>query len=183
MKVLSESNKDTAIIMGDYASSLVYSSSENDNLVIESNESLDIITRMITKEKLIYNKEFGGGDCSGRVKIFSENHDTLFIEKYECGDYGFGNIQYMKESDSLTFVRFYKYEWDIKDKKTIFKISEQIYNFGNLTLFERRKVVEPWTDYSLMNIPYSTSTFSRIEKNNEFKKKIIELKTLKKLED
>jgi hypothetical protein len=181
--ILSESTKDTTTIEGDFSNSIVYSSSDNNNLLIESNDYLDITTRLMTKENQIYDKEFGGGDCDGRVRIFAENSDTLFIKKLDCGDYGFGNTQFFKKCDSLIFVRYYKYDWDIKDKKMVFNISEQIYNFENQTLFERRKVVEPWIEYSLNDIPFSTSTFSRTEKINEFRKEIIELKTLELLDN
>jgi hypothetical protein len=183
ISILSESIKDTSTIEGDFSSSIVYSSSDNNNLLMESNDYLDIITRLMTKENQIYDKEFGGGDCEGRVKIFAENSDTLFLEKTDCGDYGFGNTLFLKNCDSLIFVRYYKYDWDIKDKKMVFNISEKIYNFENQTLFERRKVVEPWIEYSLNDIPFSTSTFSRTEKNNEFSKEIIELKTFEILEN
>jgi len=180
---IADSKKDTLTFQSDYNSSLIFSSSDNDNLLIESETFLDTITRMKTQGKLIYEKEFGGGDCAGKVKIFNENEDTLFIKKISCGDYGFGNTQFLKRNDSIKVVRFYNYQWLVSENKTVFKISEQIYNFEKMTLIERQKIVEPWIEYSLKDIPFSTNTFSRTEKTKDFKKEIFELKKLIKLDD
>jgi hypothetical protein len=175
--------KDTLTFQSDYNSSLVFSSAENDNLLIESETFLDTIIRMRTQGKLIFEKEFGGGDCSGKVKIFYKNEDTLFIKKYNCGDYGFGNIQFLKKNDSILVARFYEYQWLVSENKTVFKINERLYNFGNITLMERQKIVEPWVEYSLKDIPFSTNTFSRTEKTKDFKKEIFEMRKLEKLEN
>ena len=175
--------KDTLKIQSEYDKSLIYSNPDNENLLIESETFLDTVARMKKQGKLIYEKEFGAGDCFGKVKIFNDNQDTLFIKKIDCGDYGFGNTQFLMENDSIKVARFYNYQFLVSENKTLFKIIEQIYNFEKMTLKERQKIVEPWTEYSLKDIPFSTSKFSRTEKEKKYRKEIIEFRKLKRLDN
>lgn len=147
-------------VMGDYEASLLYSSSDSDSLLLDNDDLENLISLFKMKGSRIQEKEYLGGDCSGKFTRFIYGGDTLTIDKYSYGDYGFGNSQYLTHEDSLKLVRKYKMEWSAKLDKIEFNVTEKIYKFSNgkVIISERMKIVNGWRDFDFVNIPFVTTT-------------------------
>jgi len=170
--------------MDDYEASFIYSSSDSDSLLLDNLDLKNLISLFKTKGSLIQDKEYSGGDCGGKFKRLLYNGDTLTIDKYGCGDYGFGNSQYLTNDDSLKLVRNYKMEWSAQPDRIEFTVTEKIYEFGvsKVTISERMKVINGWRNFDFSNVPFATSTSGGQIEYMELKKEQKELLNLDVLE-
>jgi hypothetical protein len=149
--------------MSDYEASFIYSSSDSDSLLIDIPEVGRIVASFKRQGTLIQNNDFSGGDCESKLRRLVYNRDTLTIEKYSCGDYGFGNSQYLTHDDSLKFVRLYTMKWLAESgEQTEYKVTEKVYTFGTgrVTINERTKMITGWRDFYLVDIPFEKTTSS-----------------------
>src|SRR5688500_10947890 len=96
-----DSVRTTKTAMDDYEASLIYSDSESDSLLLDNLDLRNLISLFKTKGSKVQDKEYQGGDCGGKFTRLTYKGDTLTIDKYSCGDYGFGNSQYLTNDDSL----------------------------------------------------------------------------------
>jgi len=146
--------------MDDYEASIIYSSGDSDSLLLDNQDIKNLISLFKTKGSLVQEKEYSGGDCGGKFKRLLYNGDTLTIDKYGCGDYGFGNSQYLTNDDSLKLVRNYEMEWSAQPDRIEFTVTEKIYEFGKgkVTIRERMKVTNGWRNFDFANIPFVTTT-------------------------
>ena len=144
-----------------YAESLIYRDANSDSLIIGSNDLIDLINSFKQTGKLITAKKYGGGDYSGKFRIFSEGSDTLIVDKNNSGEYGFGNAQYLIRKDSLKYVRKYRLESDYGYNKHLIK--ENIFKFynGRVVLLERSKTIVGLNDFRLDGIPLIDPLFSQ----------------------
>ena len=65
--------------------------------------------------------------------------DTLTIDKYDCGDYGFGNTLFITNADSLMYVREFSVEWSPDDDGNVFHVNENIFEFSTTGLVKRTR--------------------------------------------
>jgi hypothetical protein len=170
--------------MDDYEASLIYSNSDSDSLLLDDLDMKNLISLFKTKGSKIQDKEYAGGDCGGKFIRLIYAGDTLTIDKYSCGDYGFGNRQYLTSDDSLKLVRNYKMEWSAQTEKMEFTVTEKIYEFGigKATISERMKVIDGWRNFDFVNIPFVTTTSAGQTDYMDLKKEQKELLTHEVLE-
>lgn len=105
-------------------------------------------------------QEHGGGDCYGAYSIFNNQNlkQEIVLDKYDCGDYGFANRQFLLTGDSIGRVRTYKFEYfGVEAEKTKFKVAENIYYFsGDKVLIKNRsKYTTDFSDTLLNNLKFS----------------------------
>jgi len=145
--------------------------------LLADNDDLVMYSKFSTNGTNIREKEYGGGDCGGKFKQIVLETDTLTIDKYDCGDYGFGNTEYIKDGDSLRYVRKYKMEWSPDDKGNEFKVSETIYEFSTIGLTKRTraKSIKGWSEFRINEENFEESRISGQLEYNELKKELKDL--------
>lgn len=156
-----------------YDQTLKYRDLESDSLSADKIDQLKF-AEFSTKGTKIKEKEYGGGDCESKFKRLVLGNDTLTVDKYDCGDYGFGNTEFITSGDSLQYVREYKIEWSPDDKGNQFRASETTYEFSTNRLLKRTraKFVEKWKDFRITEIPFEGSRLRGQDEYNQFKKEL-----------
>jgi hypothetical protein len=116
----------------DYSASAIYRSLDSDSLLTDKGEIDSLLSIFLRTGKQIKRKEYGGGDCEGAYRTFSikDDNSILTIDKYDCGDFGFGNSQYLTKNDSVLLTREFKVEWY---NRTVYTVTERIIKFDNAT--------------------------------------------------
>jgi len=111
----------------DYSTSTVYRALDSDSLLIDKG-TIDSVVSLFKGGQLLRKHEYGGGDCDGAYRTFKIQGDSsiLTIDKYDCGDYGFGNNQYLTRNARILLVREFKVEWGNVDK---YHVTERIIEF------------------------------------------------------
>lgn len=158
----------------DYVASTIYRSLDSDSLLIDKKTVDEFLLNFIINGKLIRKHEYGGRDCDSAYKTYKLDNNTsiLTIDKYDCGDYGFGNSQYLTSGDSITYVREFAVEWDATNDKTSYKVTERLIKFknGRTQLKERQKSIDRLTDLRFGNLQFrdieqlTNDEYSRIRK-------------------
>jgi hypothetical protein len=132
---------------------------DSDSLGGDTRDMLDFLPFQ-EKGTKVKEKEYAGGDCSGKFKQIALGTDTLTIDKHDCGEYGFGNTQFITTGDSLRYVRKYTIEWSPDDKGNEFIVSETIYEFRASGVLKktREKSIE-----TLKNARFNERSFRETE--------------------
>jgi len=116
------------------------------------------LLNFIANGQLLRRHEYGGGDCDGAYRTYNlkNSKSILTIDKYDCGDYGFGNNQYLTKKDSVTNVREFSVEWDVSDGNTLYIVTERMIKFknGKTILKERQKSITRLADLKFGNVPF-----------------------------
>jgi hypothetical protein len=169
-------------IVNEYELASIYRDLDSDSLLAD-NDDLLRLNEFLTKGTKIKEKEYGGGDCGGKFKQLSFKTDTLTVDKYDCGDYGFGNTEFITRGDSLRFVREFKMEWLVDSTGSKFNVSETIYYFSSLrsTRRTRTRSVPGWKDFSIRNTDFEEGQLQGQKEYNEFKKELKDLALKEKL--
>ena len=78
-------------------------------------------------------REYGGGDCFGRYKIFSSADKTIVLNSSNCGEYGNEESIYILESNEILFVKQRSREWRIEletdSASAEYIVNESVYDF------------------------------------------------------
>jgi len=139
---------------------------EIDNFKIQSPLPVidSLATAMANDEALSVDikKDFCWGDCCGIRKLIKIKNAELYIYKFSCGEYGFGNEQYYFEGKDLRVVRIFNNgiaEFPTDSTPTIHFTQENIYEFlpGAIRLHSR-SLRSSRQDYDLDTIPYRVFT-------------------------
>jgi hypothetical protein len=162
-----------------YDSLQIYSSVKSDSLFLDQEQMKSLIDSFRLHRSHLQTIQYGGGDCWGITNFFSLDLDTLIIDKYDCGDYGFGNNLFLISNDSIAMVRKYDFDWDPSDGNVNYNISEQIFLFNDMILLQRKKTIGSWKDFSLDNVPFIKSN---IYGTNDYNLFLEEVKNIKKRE-
>jgi hypothetical protein len=138
----------------DFASASIYAMLDSDSLLADKSELARFLP-FYRKGHPVETKYFDGGDCSDKLIRIALLSDTLVIHKYACGDYGFGNTEFVIHRDSLKYVRKYGMLWHGDDQGE-FLVSENIYEFSTaaLTKRSRKKPIEGWKDFQLNDLAF-----------------------------
>lgn len=160
-------------IENEYELASIYRDLDSDSLLADKDNSLRL-NEFLTKGTKTKENEYRGGDCSGKFKQLSFKTDTLTVDKYDCGDYGFGNTQFITKGDSLKFVREFKFEWLVDSTGSKFNVTENIYNFSNSQAIKRirTKEVNGWKDFRINNIEFKQSRLQGQKEYNDFKREL-----------
>jgi hypothetical protein len=139
-----------------YAAAYVYMDFDSDSLLLQNEDFDNLVPRFLAKGKPLKVGGYPGDDCSSKFRQFALNDSLLTVYKYNCGDYGFGNSQYLVGHDSIQKARIYEARWNVSSKKFELDITEQIYLWDDnqLTVRERHKVVHDYVDLDLRGIPF-----------------------------
>jgi hypothetical protein len=124
----------------DFASK--YRSLDTDHVLLYDSLSKVLIGKSLAEGTLVSQRKIEGGDCATIVKKFSmPDSSVLILEKYDCGDHGFGSSQYIKKGERLIFV----YEISINtllDSSQRYEVSEKAVKFKNSVVLIREGRVE-----------------------------------------
>ena len=126
-----------AVING-YEFASAYRELDSDSLVLRKADIVKF-SRFYTDGIKIRELEYGGGDCDGKFMQRILGTDTLTIDKYDCGDYGFGNTLFITNADSLRYVRKFSIEWSPDDDGNVFHVNENIFEFSTAGLVKRTR--------------------------------------------
>jgi hypothetical protein len=109
----------------------------------------------------------------------------LTIDKHDCGDYGFGNSEFITEGDSLRYARKYKMEWSPDDKGNQFNVSETIYEFSNDSVIKRtrEKSTKGWKDYTINDLTFEETRLPAQGEYIELKNQLRNLTLKEKLNE
>jgi hypothetical protein len=170
------------VVVNEYELALIYRDLDSDSLLADKDDQLKLL-KFLTKGIKIKEKEYGSGDCEGKFKQLALHEDTLTIDKYDCGDYGFGNTEFILDSDSLKYVREFKIEWSPDDKENELSVSETTYEFtsSNLKKRTRTKSIKGWKDFRIDDVNFEESTLPGHEEYNKFKKELKNITLKEKL--
>ena len=140
--------------MNEYETS--YRSLDSDSLEIQDEEFNKTIAHFRASGRKIKEMKYGGGDCWGKFVQIVMGSDTVTIDKYDCGDYGFGNSQFIVHNDSLTKIREFRMEWSPDGNGYAFNVMEQILEFDpdHLTTKNRVGSTEGWEDFRFLGTPF-----------------------------
>lgn len=122
-----------------------YRSLDSDSLSTNDRTSDSILVVFIQNGEMTEKKSYSGGDCEGLYKVYStkDKNFTLIVDKFDCGDYGFSNNQYLTNRDSIVFFREFIVNWYNRE---IYDATERIITFNNgKTLIKERSV--PISEY------------------------------------
>lgn len=141
-----------------YSAAYVYMDLDSDSLLLQNEDFDNIVPRFLREGKILKEEEYPGDDCSSKCRIFGLNDNLLTIYKYDCGEYGFGNSQYLVRHDSIQKLRNYRTTWNITSKEFELDLTEQIYFWDGkqFTVRERHKVVHDYLDLDLRGIPFKS---------------------------
>jgi hypothetical protein len=178
---ISESTRQNDVV-NEYELASIYRDVDSDSLLAASADKSKLAD-FITNGTKIEEKEYGGGDCDGKFKRFVLDEDTLTIDKYDCGDYGFGNTGFVSNHDSLRYVREYKIEWFPGDEENEYNVSETIYEFtaNKLTKRTRTKSIKDWKDFKIDDMNFAESRLPAQDECSKFKKALRDLSLKDKL--
>lgn len=121
-----------------YEFASAYRELDSDSLLLGKGDIVEF-SRFYTNGIKIREQEYGGGDCDGKFMLQVLGADTLTIEKYDCGDYGFGNTLFITNADSLMYVREFSVEWSPDDDGNVFHVNENIFEFSTTGLVKRTR--------------------------------------------
>jgi len=171
-------------IINEYELASVYRDLDSDSLLVDNDELLEL-DEFLTKGTKIREMEYGGGDCSGKFKQLSFEMDTLTVDKYDCGDYGFGNTEFVTKGDSLRLVREFRMEWLVDSTGSKFNVSEAIYDFSSLrsTKRTRTKSVQGWKDFRISDTDFDERRLHGQKEYLELKKELKDLAMKEKLSE
>lgn len=171
-------------VTDEYELASIYRDLESDSLLVSKTDEKKF-TELLTKGRKIKEQEYGGGDCEGKFKQLTGENDTLTIDKFDCGDYGFGNSQFIVHNDSLRYVREYKMEWSPDDKGNEFNVSETTYEFSTKGVLKRArtKFINGLSKFRINEIDFEESRLPGQVEYNEFKKKLKGLALKEKLSE
>ncbi len=167
----SDSRTVTTNEVNTYSAAYVYMDFDSDSLLLQNEDFDDLVPRFLAKGKPLKVGGYPGDDCSSKFRQFALNDSLLTIYKYNCGDYGFGNSQYLVGHDSIQKARIYEARWNVGSKEFELNITEQLYLWdGNrLTVRERHKVVHDYVDLDLHGIPFKSKIVEAKKYNNLLK--------------
>lgn len=171
-------------IENEYELASIYRDLDSDSLLADEDNKLRL-NEFLTKGTKTKEKEYGGVDCDGKFKQLSFKTDTLTVDKYDCGDHGFGNTQFITMGDSLKFVREFKFEWLADSTGSKFNVTENIYDFsvsGSIKRI-RAKEVQGWKDFRISNIDFEQSRLQGQKEYNDFKRELKNLALKEKLSE
>lgn len=104
------------------------------------------------------------GDCAGHYHRYTAASDQtdIIYNRYECGEYGFGERYYFLKNNKLIALREYSFEWQgavAADQKK-FLASEKLYYFrpDSLTLLSREKYAPSFSDSTVTMLDYRRET-------------------------
>ncbi len=169
-------------IENEYELASIYRDLDSDSLLADEDNKLRL-NEFLTKGTKTKEKVYGGGDCGGKFKQLSFKTDMLTVDKYDCGDYGFGNTQFITKGDSLKFVREFKFEWLVDNTGSKFNVTENIYDFSGSIKRIRTKEVQGWRDFRISNIDFGQSRLQGQKEYNDFKKELKNLSLKEKLSE
>jgi hypothetical protein len=154
-----------------YTAAYVYMDVDSDSLLLQNENFDNLVPLFLSEGKLLSEGEYPGDDCSSKHRQFGLMDRLLTIYKYTCGEYGFGNSQYLLRNDSIQKARIYQARWNVSSKEFEMDITEQIYFWdGNrFTVRERHKVVHDYVDLDLRGIPFKSKIVEAKEYNDFMK--------------
>lgn len=160
-------------IENEYELASIYRDLDSDSLLADKDNQLRL-NAFLTKGIKTKEKEYGGGDCDGKFKQLSFGTDTLTVDKYDCGDYGFGNTQFITKGDSLKFVREFKFDWLVDSTGSKFNVTENVYDFSGSEVIKRirTKQANGWKDFRISNIEFEQSRLQGQKEYNDFKREL-----------
>lgn len=147
-----------------------YRSLDSDSLSTNDGTSDSIMVAFIQNGEMTERKLYNGGDCQGLYKFYSINDGifTLIVDKFDCGDYGFGNNQYLTNRDSIIFFREFEVNWYNRE---IYDVTERIITFENgKTLVKERSV--PISEYIVLEFKTQDAFKDSLVANDIFYKKL-----------
>jgi hypothetical protein len=179
-----DSSSTVANAGNDYELASINRTLDSDSL-LASKDVVMKFSEFLKKGTKFKENEYGGGDCYGKFKQIDLGVATLTIDKYDCGDYGFGNTEFITDGDSLRYVRQFKIEWSPGDKGNEFKVSETIYEFSTRGISKktRAKSIEEWKDFRINDGKFEESSNSGQSEYNELKKELRDLALKEKLDE
>ena len=128
---LSKENKDTLPLKTNLPNTR-----KHDNV----NCSLYINNIAINNMKIDSTNEYGGGDCWGNIKLYSNDSIRLGLDSMNCGDYGYHYTQYYFNNNySLQKISRLELEtiFNTEIKKNSYKLTETVFNFKTKTIKTR----------------------------------------------
>jgi hypothetical protein len=163
-------------VVNEYELAWEYQNLDSDSLLVDKADFVKFLV-FLKKGTRIKEMEYEGGDCGGKFRQMVLQTDTLTIDKYGCGDYGFGNTEFITEGDSLKYVREYRMDWSPDDHGNVFEVSESIYDFSTIgsTKRTRKKSTKGWKDFRINDRHFEETPLSGQSEYFEFKKELKEL--------
>ena len=162
----------------DYTASTIYRSLDSDSLLIDKETVDNFLLHFITNGQLLRRHEYGGGDCDGVYRTYNLDKNTIIltVDKYDCGDYGFGNNQYLTKNDSVILVREFTVDWDISDTKTPYRVTERMIKFtnGKTISKERQKSTDRLSDIGFSNLPFNNNENSQVDEYTRIRKELVD---------
>jgi hypothetical protein len=183
-KMTDSSSLQTPAVVNEYELASVYQNLDSDSLLVDKVDFVKFLG-FLKEGTRIKEMEYEGGDCGGKFRQMVLGGDTLTIDKYGCGDYGFGNTEFVTQGDSLRYVREYKMEWSPDDKGNVFDVSESVYEFSAIgsTKRTRTKSIKGWKDFRINDKDFEEIRLPGQSEYFEFKKELKELVVREKMEE
>jgi hypothetical protein len=125
------------------------------------------------------------GDCDGSYKMVTDNGSrlTLHIFKRDCGDYGFGNEQYLLKDDTIIFVSLFNISLTDDTTNQVFISEEYLYDLRKDPANEKMRsktFSNPNDDHRLDAVDFLKRRHNRDSLTTELKKQLIDALELAK---
>ena len=175
-KVVASERPDTLVAspQDDYLTSTIYRALDSDSLVIDKG-AFDSLVSLFKRGHQLSKHDYGGGDCYGAYRTFKMEGDSsiLTVDKYDCGDYGFGNNQYLTRNANILLVREFKVEWDNVDN---YHVTERIIEFKTegTIIKARKRTVSQLVDLRFKGEEFEYERSTTDEELERIKKELID---------
>jgi hypothetical protein len=163
-----------------YSISKTYGDVESDRLLLPT-DIKQKIEPLRTRGREIEGQPYGGGDCWGKVRRFVLDNDTLTIDKYKCGEHGFGNKVFIKEGDSLKLAVTYRIDHSQNEKESWFNDVLETVEFKREEGLIKTSVetISDWNNIKLDRPPGKFDHFKGKNSSNDYLYFLEEYKKIK----